>query len=257
MIRAHASALTALLLFAMTGCSSNHQAAAATGAAATDTATPDAAATDTATPDAAATDGAAADPATAAADPTDGASDDKTGVGHVSLSGQYSLDRDFTVSGCQVGPPGEGLLSGYHMTSEDGATPIALLSVTLKEYDKDASYAQANVSREAAAGRAMTSGVMGPLTLMVMQDATSPLAFGQVPASKLTITISDNGAKGDAEFTDLESQTSMANFDPKTGSMHAGKRVSGSVTWTCGSVGRINAHMNDAVNGAFHTLTTR
>jgi hypothetical protein len=38
------------------------------------------------------------------------------------------------------------------MTAKDGVTPIALLSVTLKDYDKDASYVQANASREAAAG---------------------------------------------------------------------------------------------------------
>ena len=113
---------------------------------------------------------------------------------------------------------------------------------------------QANASREAAVGQAMTSGIMGPLTMMITRDAASPLAFMQVPASKLTITVSDNGSKGNAEFSDLESQPSMEDFDPKSGAMPKGKRVSGSVTWTCGSVGHINAKMNGAVNGMFKQL---
>jgi hypothetical protein len=218
----HATALAALLL-AMTGCTSSHQAAAAT---------------DT----------------TATADTSNGSTESKAGAGHVSLTGQYSLEKDFVVTGCQVAPPGDGLLSGYHMMSKDDDTPIALLSVALKDYDKDGPYVQANTSREAAAGRAMTSGVMGPLTLMIMQDAAAPLAFGQVAESKLTITVSDSGAAGNAEFTDLESQPSMADFDPKSGAMPKGKRVSGSVTWKCETVDRINAKMNDAVNGTFKKL---
>jgi hypothetical protein len=106
---------------------------------------------------------------TAAPDSPDTAKEDKTGIGHVSLTGQYALEKDFVVSGCQVAPPGGGLLSGYHMTAKDGVPPIALLSITLKDYDKNASYVQVSPSREAAAGRAMGSGVMGPLTMMVMQ----------------------------------------------------------------------------------------
>ncbi|HEY6235984.1 MAG TPA: hypothetical protein VIW69_12860, partial [Candidatus Elarobacter sp.] len=192
--------------------------------------------------------------ATPAADTSNGSTEHKAGAGHVSLTGQYSLEKDFTVSGCQVAPPGDGLLSGYHMMTKDGDAPIGLLSVSLKDYDKDGPYVQASTTREASAGRAMTSGVMGPLTLMVMQEATSPLAFGQVAGSKLTITVSNNGTSGNAEFTDLESQPSMADFDPKSGTMPKGKRVSGSVTWTCESVDRINAKMNDAVNGTFKQL---
>jgi hypothetical protein len=244
MTKAHSTTLAALILLAMTACSSSHQAAASATTAVDDTTT-------------AAAAGAAAqtgEAPTAAPDSPDTAEEDKTGIGHVSLTGQYALEKDFVVSGCQVAPPGGGLLSGYHMTAKDGVTPIALLSITLKDYDKDASYVQLNPSREAAAGRAMSSGIMGPLTMMVMQDAAAPLAFGQVPASKLTITVSDNGAKGNAAFTDLESQPSMADFDVKSGAMPHGKRVSGSVTWTCGSVGRINTKMNDAVNGAFSKL---
>jgi hypothetical protein len=239
----HATALAALLL-AMTGCTSSHQATAATDTTATGGTSTTVAAEPASQP---------VDAATPAADTTN-ESTDKAGTGHVSLTGQYSLEKDFVVSGCQVAPPGDGLLSGYHMMTKDGDTPIGLLAVTLKDYDKDGPYVQAATTSEAAVGRAMTSGVMGPLTLMVMQDATAPLAFGQVAGSKLTITVSNNGAAGNAEFTDLESQPSMADFDPKSGAMPQGKRVSGSVIWTCGTVDRINAKMNDAVNGTFTKL---
>ena len=57
-----------------------------------------------------------------------------------------------------------------------------------------------------------------------------------------------------AEFTDLQSQPDMAELDPSSGKMPKGKRVSGSISWTCGTVGRIDPHMNDAVNGMFKKL---
>jgi hypothetical protein len=237
----HASTLAVLMLFAMTGCTSKDQASAQTAATATES-------TPIAAPDGAPTTA----PADTASPPS--ATDAKAGTGHVSLAGQYSLEKDFTVSSCQAGPPGDGLLSGYHMMSKDGDAPIALLSVALKDYDKDGPYVQASTTAEAGVARAMNSGVMGPLTLMILQDSASPLAFGQVAGSKLTITVSNNGAAGNAEFTDLESQPSMADFDPKSGSMPKGKRVSGSVTWTCETVDRINAKMNDAINGTFKKL---
>lgn len=222
---ASATALAALLLFSITGCS--HRADAETSASTTTT-------------------------TVAANAPND--SDDKTGTGHVSITGQYSLEKDFTVSGCQAAPPGDGLLSGYHMMAKDGDMPLALLSVALKTYDKDGPYEIASTTREAAVGQAMRSGTMGPLTLMVMRDATSPLAFGQIPESKLTITVSDNGTKGRAEFTDLESTPSAADIDPNSSGPPHGKRVSGSVTWSCAKVDRIDAKMNTAVNGMFNKI---
>ncbi len=233
MTGAHAATLAALLLFAVTGCTSSHQAAAETAVTASD-----------------------GEPTTAPADPatSNGTTDAKAGTGHVRLTGEYSLEKDFAVSGCQAGPPGDGLLSGYHMMAKDGDAPIGLLSVALKDYVKDGPYVQPETTREAAVGPTVNSGVMGPLTLMIMQEASSPLAFGQVAGSKLTITVSKNGAAGNAEFTDLESQPSMADFDPKSGTMPKGKRVSGSVTWTCESVDRIDPKMNDGVNGMFKKL---
>jgi hypothetical protein len=226
-------ALFALLLLSMTGCASRHQAAAAADGTTTTV---------------------AADTAPGTATSADTSTEDKAGAGHLSLTGEYTLETDFIVENCNVAPAGDGLLSGYHMAAKSGGD-IPLLSVALKDYSKDGPYEQAASSPEKAVGQAMTTGVMGPLTMMIMKEGgTMPLAFGQVAGSKLTITVSNEGAKGVAEFTDLQSQPNMAEFDPKSGAMPKGKRVSGSVTWACGSVGRINAKMNDAVNGMFKKL---
>jgi hypothetical protein len=46
----------------------------------------------------------------------------------------------------------------------------------------------------------------------------------------------------------------LSPIDLKSSAPPHGKRVSGSVTWTCGTVGHINATMNDAVNGTFKKL---
>lgn len=238
---ASGAALAALLLFSTSGCSS-HKADTETAATAETTAS-----TATAAP---ATDGTS----TAVAASASNDSDEKTGTGHVSITGQYALDHDFTVAACQTAPPGDGLLSGYSMQAKDGEAPFALLAVKLKQYDKDGSYDIPPTSREAAVGQAMQSGVMGPLTMMVLRDAAAPLGFMQVPSSKLTITVSNDGANGNARFTDLESQPSMEDIDPQSGGPPHGKRVSGTVTWTCGSVGRINEKMNAAVNGMFNKL---
>jgi hypothetical protein len=220
-------AFAAALLLLSTGCASHHSSAAADAA----TTTADATATTETT-----------------------SSDDKPGAGHVSITGEYALEHDFVVDACQIAPPGDGLLAGYHMGIKSDGPPIGLISIALKDFAKDGRYEQASMSREAAVGQAMRTGTMGPLTLMVMADATTPLSFGQVPSSTLAITITNDGAKGTAEFTNLESQISMADIDPSSSTPPHGKRVSGSISWTCGTVGRIDPHMNDAVNGMFKKL---
>jgi hypothetical protein len=225
--------LAALLLLPLAGCASSHQAAAAADGTTTATST---------------TDASTKTPADASADSS---SEDKDGAGHVSLTGEYATERDFVVSGCVVGPPGDGLLSGYHMTTKEGT--LGLLAVTLKDFTKDGAYEQAAASPEAAVSRAMSTGIMGPLTMMLAQgEGEAPLAFMQVAASKLTVTISGEGAKGIAEFTNIESMPTAADImASKSGEPPHGKRVSGSVTWTCGKVEHLNGKMNDAVNGMF------
>ena len=185
-------------------------------------------------------------------------SEEGTGSGHLRLTGGLTLDRDFLVDGCQIAPPGAGLLSGYHMTAKDGDSTITMLSVVLKNYDKDGPYSPADKSAEAQVGEAMSTGVMGPLSLIVAPP-NSPMPVGLMlkPASKLVINISGNGAKGDAQFSDLESPIGLADIDPQSTAPPHGKIVSGSVSWTCGKVDRLDAQMNDAVNGMFNKLVPK
>ena len=274
-----AAALAALLVLALTACSSSRKVevdpAASTVITTSDAATATAAQpsitpaleSSVAAPASEPSTAAVAGPSTAsalepssdaAADTSSHSDEDKPGAGHVSMTGDYPLENDFVVEMCQAGPPGDGLLSGYHMAIKDGDPQIVMLSIGLKNYDKDGVYDVPSLSREGAVGQAMTSGTMGPLMLMVMKPGTTqPFGFSQAPTSKLTITVSDNGAKGSAAFTNLESQPDMSKFDMKSGKMPAGERASGSISWTCGTVGRIDPKMNDAVNGAFKTLIPR
>jgi hypothetical protein len=182
-------------------------------------------------------------------------SEEGTGSGHLRLTGDVTLDHDFVVDGCQIAPPGAGLLSGYHMTAKNGDSTITMLSIVLKDYDKDGPYSPVDKSAEAQVGKAMSTGVMGPLSLMVVQpNSPMPLAVMLKPASKLVINISGNGAQGDAQFSDMESPITFADIDPKSTSAPHGKIVSGSVSWKCGKVDHLNAQMNNAVNGMFNKL---
>jgi len=182
-------------------------------------------------------------------------SEEGTGSGHLRLTGAVTLDHDFVVDGCQIGPPGAGLLSGYHMTAKNGDSTITMLSIVVKDYDKDGPYSPVDKSAEAQVGEAMSTGVMGPLSLMVAQpNSPMPLAVMLKPASKLVINISGNGAKGDAQFSNMESPITFADIDPKSTSAPHGKIVSGSVSWKCGKVDHLNAQMNNAVNGMFNKL---
>lgn len=178
-----------------------------------------------------------------------------TATGHVHLTGDFSLEHDFVVDACVIGPAGDGLLSGYHMTAKDGDKSIDLLSIVVKNYAQDGSYAPADKTDEGQVASAMQSGVMGPLTLMVSQgDNPIPLSVMLKPGSKMSIKISDNGATGDAEFTDMETPITMADINPNSHAEPHGKKISGSVTWSCGKVEHIDPKMNDAVNGAFKKL---
>ncbi len=206
----------------------------------------------------ASSDGTKAADSTAAAAGTDTASaaapDAPAGPlgGHLHLTGDVTLDRDFAVDQCVISPAGDGLLSGYVMgNKEDDA--LKMVRVTVKNYDKDGTYSPTDKTAEGQVAQAMTTGTMGPLTLMMVQpDSPVPLAFMLKPNSKLTIAISGDGAKGDAEFSDMWSPIPGEIADPSN-PKSGGKTVSGSLTWTC-KVERLNAKMNDAVNGMFKSI---
>ncbi len=193
-----AAALAALLVLSITACSSSRKVevdpasssvtttsdAANTTAAQPSTAP---AAESTMAPAAEPSAASAAEPNTVAAADTASHSDEDTpGAGHVSMTGDYVLENDFVVQMCQAGPPGDGLLSGYHMAIKDGDPQIVMLSIGLKNYDKDGVYEMPSLSREGAVGQAMRSGMMGPLMLMVMKPgSTQPFGFSQAHRANL------------------------------------------------------------------------
>lgn len=176
------------------------------------------------------------------------------GAGHLRITGDVAKDVNFTVDGCSIGKPGEGLLDGYRMHAEDGDSTIAMLSVLLRDYVKDGPYT-ADTSAAAQLKEGMSSGNFSPLSLMIMAD-NYPLAFKLTPASSLVITISDNGAKGSAEIKNMESQPGMSEVIAahNSGGLPHGKAISGSVTWSCGHVDRLNGEMNKAVDGMMDKL---
>jgi hypothetical protein len=181
-------------------------------------------------------------------------SESTPGSGHLHLTGEVTSDVDFAIDGCQIGEPGEGLLNGYRMAAKDGDSTIMLLSVVLHNYAKDGSYT-ADTSSVAQLKEAIATGAFSPLTLMIRNPASpEPLAFGVTPTSVLTLTISDNGSTGKADILNEESQVSSLDMVANTNEKPRGKRVSGSVTWSCGHVDRLNAEMSKAVDGMMNKL---
>ena len=178
-----------------------------------------------------------------------------TGTGHLNVTGDLTVDHDFVVDACTIAPPGDGLLAGYHMNAKDGDSTIDALSVVVKGYDKDGPYSPAYHTADAQVSEVMAAGSMDFMTLILAQKS-SPMPVGIMlkPESKLVATISDNGAKGKVEFTDMESPLSFADIDLNSKEKPHGKRVSGSITWSCGRVERINAKMDEAVNGMMKKL---
>ena len=165
------------------------------------------------------------------------------------------MDHDFAVDMCQIAPPGAGLLSGYHMGAKDGDSTIVNLGVVVKNYDKDGPYSPADKSEEAQVNQAMASGDMGLLSLMVVRpNSPMPLAVMLKPASTLIVTISGHGTKGEVEFKDMESPPSFEDIDLKSGEKPHGKKVSGTVTWSCGHIDRLDPTMNKVVDGMFNGL---
>lgn len=183
------------------------------------------------------------------------AGDGAKGSGHLHLTGDIVIDRDFAVDGCQIGPPGEGLLSGYHMNAEDGDSSISLLAIVIKNYDKDGPYSPADKTLEAQVGQAMATGNMGMLSLVVLPPGGQiPIGPMLKPTSTLVVTTSANGSKGEAKFTDMESPPSFSDINLKSGEAPHGKRMSGSVAWSCGHVERLDPTMDKAVNGMMNKL---
>lgn len=176
------------------------------------------------------------------------------GRGRIHLTGDATLDTDFTVQECAIGPAGEGLLSGYHMSSKSGHGALEMLSVVVKEYEKDGTFSPAGETvKTPITGK---HAVSAPISMMVNRaNSTVPLAVIPRPESKMSITIADSGASGTAEFTDLTSPIAMEDVDIKSRGRAKGKTFAGSLSWRCPSVQRVDAQTTDAAKGMMKGLT--
>jgi hypothetical protein len=125
----------------------------------------------------------------------------------------------------------------------------------VKRYDKDGPYSPAYHTAEAQVAEQMSVGSSDFMTLILAQPS-SPMPVGIMikPESKLVATIAGNGVRGKVDFTDMESPISFADIDMKSKEKPHGKRVSGSISWSCRKVERINAQMDAAVNGMMNKL---
>ena len=65
------------------------------------------------------------------------------------------------------------------------------------------------------------------------ENSTVPIPVLAKPDSKITITISDSGSHGTAEFTDLTSPVAMEDVDIKAPLHAKHKTFAGSVSWRC------------------------
>jgi hypothetical protein len=176
------------------------------------------------------------------------------GRGRIHLTGDATLDTDFTVQECAIGPAGDGLLGGYHMSSKSGYGAIEMLSVVVKDYEKDGTFSPAGEAVKTPVPS--KRGVAAPIAMMVNRaNSTVPLAVIPKPESKMTITIADSGATGTAEFTDLTSPIAMEDIDIKSRGRAKGKTFAGSLSWRCPSVQHVDAQTTDAAKGMMKGLT--
>jgi hypothetical protein len=176
------------------------------------------------------------------------------GHGHVQLTGDATVDTDFAVEQCTIGPAGDGLLDGYHMNAKATRGTLQLLSVAVKSYEGDGTFSPpVDSGKSTIVGK---RGVSGPLSMTIgRENSTVPLPVIARPESKLTITISDSGSRGTAEFSELTSPVAMEDVDIKAPLHAKRKSFAGSVTWRCASVERVDAATTDAAKSMTKGLT--
>ena len=176
------------------------------------------------------------------------------GRGHVQLTGDATVDTDFTVEQCTIGPAGDGLLDGYHMNAKATRGTLQLLSVAVKSYEGDGTFTPpVDTGKSTIVGK---RGVSGPLSMTIgRENSTVPLPVIARPESRLTVTISDSGSRGSAEFSEMTSPVAMEDVDIKAPLHAKRKSFAGSVTWRCASVDRLDAATTDAAKSMTKGLT--
>jgi hypothetical protein len=174
--------------------------------------------------------------------------------GHLQLSGDATVDTDFAVEQCSIGPVGDGPLNGYRMSAKPAHGTLQMLSVSVRSYSHDSTYSPPVDT----AKKPVTSkrGVSEPIWMMIgRENSTVPLSVTTRPESRLTITISDSGSRGSAEFTDLTSPLAMEDIAIKTRPHTKEKSFSGSLSWHCASVERVDSASTDAAKSLLKGLT--
>jgi len=176
------------------------------------------------------------------------------GRGHLQLTGDATVDTDFAVEQCTIAPAGDGLLNGYHMSARASHGALQMLSVSVKNYAQDGSF-----SPPTDTGKSTMTGkrhVSSPLTMSLgRENSTVPLPVITKPESRLTITISDSGARGTAEFSDMTSPIAMEDVDIKAPLHAKHKSFAGSLSWRCASVEHIDSATANAAKGMLKGLT--
>jgi len=176
------------------------------------------------------------------------------GRGHLQLTGDATVDTDFAVEQCTIAPAGDGLLNGYHMSARASHGALQMLSVSVKSYTQDGSFSPpTDTGRSTIAGKRHVSS---PLTMSIgRENSTVPLPVITKPESRLTITISDSGARGSAEFSEMTSPIAMEDVDIKAPLHAKHKSFAGSLSWRCPSVEHIDSATASAAKGMLKGLT--
>ena len=176
------------------------------------------------------------------------------GRGHLQLTGDATVDTDFAVEQCSIGPAGDGLLNGYRMNAKAAHGTLQLLSLAVKSYEGDGTFSPpVDTGKTTIVGK---RSVSGPLTMTIGRaNSTVPLAIITRPESRLTITISDSGSVGTAEFSEMTSPIAMEDVDIKAPLHAKPKTFAGSLTWHCASVERLDAATTNAAKSMTQGLT--
>jgi hypothetical protein len=174
------------------------------------------------------------------------------GRGHLQLSGDATVDTDFAVEQCTIGPAGEGLLNGYRMSARASHGTLQMLAVSVKDYEHDGSFTPVVDSSRSAGKQSVSS----PVSMTIgRENSTVPIPVIAKPGSRITITISDSGSHGTAEFTDMTAPIAMEDVDIKAPLHAKRKSFAGSLSWRCPGVEHLDSATANAAKGMLKGLT--
>jgi hypothetical protein len=176
----------------------------------------------------------------------------RAGRGHLQLSGDATVDTDFAVEQCTIGPAGEGLLNGYRMSARASHGTLQMLAVSVKDYEHDGSFMPVIDSSKSTGKQSVSS----PVSMTIgRENSTVPIPVIAKPGSRISITISDSGSRGTAEFSDMTSPIAMEDVDIKAPLPAKRKSFAGSLSWRCPGVEHLDSATANAAKGMLKGLT--